>query len=166
MDVTSAKFLQTQLRVLTPDKKAWSIIVRIPEAEATKFEPKFLFLGKYKEAKIMWHATPMTQCTRCWKYGHPRIGCKESNNMCPICSKPHQEEDHKCQEAGCKGHKRLIANCCLMTPVLCSACNGTPSAKDKKCPGGTRVKEEAQRRYDQQMISLAEVGMMDPKIRP
>lgn len=73
VDVTSAKFLKAELREQTPDKRACSIIVWIPEADATRFESKFLFLGKYKEAKAMWHATSTTLCTKCWKYGHPRV---------------------------------------------------------------------------------------------
>ena len=163
VDVTSAKFLKTEPAVQTPEKKACSIIVRVPEADATKFEPRFLFLGKYKEAKVMWHATPTTQCTRCWRYGHPRVGCKETNDTCPICSKAHREDDHKCRETECKGHKRLIANCCPMTPALCPVCKGAHSAKDKDCPEKVRVKEEEQRRYDQRMATLAEVGMEDPQ---
>lgn len=83
--VTSAKFLKTEPKTTTPVKKATSIIVHISEEEAKRFEPRFLFLGKYKEAKVMWHATPTTHCTRCWKYGHPRVGCKETSDTCPVC---------------------------------------------------------------------------------
>jgi len=86
VNVTFAKFLKEEPKSKTPAKKATSIIVKMPEADAPKFKPRFLFMGKHNEAKIMWHATPTTQGTRCWKYGYPRVGCKESSNRCPVCS--------------------------------------------------------------------------------
>ena len=161
VNVISAKFLREEPRNKTPEKRATSIIVKIPVADAPRFEPRFVFMGKHKEAKIMWHATPTTQCTRCWKYGHSRVGCKETTDLCPVCSQKHREEDHKCRETACRGYKKLIPGCCNMTPLKSPACEGPHSAKDKECPEKVRVKEEAQRKYDQQMASLADVGNMD-----
>jgi len=161
VNVTSAKFLKEEPRSKTPGKKATSIIVKIREADAPKFEPRFRFMGKHKEAKIMWHATPTTQCTRCWEYGHPRVGCKESTDLCPVCSQKHREEDHKCRETACRGYKKLIPGCCNMTPLKCPAWDGPHSANDKECQEKIRVKEEAQRKYNQRMGSLADAGKME-----
>jgi len=161
INLTSAKFLREEPRTKTPDKKATSIIIRLGEGDALKLEPCFLLMGKYKDARIMWHATPTTQCTRCWKYGHPRVGCKETLDICPVCSKNHREEDHRCQQTACNGYKRIIPGCCLMTPAKCLACGGSHSAKDKECPEKVRVKEEAQKNYDRRMAPLADRDMED-----
>jgi len=161
VNVTLAKFLKEELKSKTPAKKATSILVKMPEADATKFEPRFLFMSKHKEAKIIWHATPTTQCTRCWKYGHPSVGCKESTDLCPVCFLKHREEDHKCPETACCGYAKLIPGCCDMTPLKCPACEGLHAGKVRECPEKIRVKEEEQRKYDQRMASLADASRMD-----
>lgn len=48
-----------------------------------------------------------------------------------------------------------------MTPLKCPACEEPHSAKDKEYPEKVRVKEEAQRKYDHQMASLADMGNID-----
>ena len=50
VNVTSAKCLKEEPKSKISAKRPTSIIVRVPKAEATKFEPRFRFLGKYKEA--------------------------------------------------------------------------------------------------------------------
>jgi len=48
-----------------------------------------------------------------------------------------------------------------MAPLKCPACEESHSAKDRECLGKIRVEEEAQRKYDQQMASLADACRMD-----
>jgi len=49
-----------------------------------------------------------------------------------------------------------------MTPANCSTWGGTNhSVRDKEYPEKIRVKEEAQKKYDQRMASWADVGMKD-----
>ena len=160
VDVSSAKFLKAnpESRI---DKNATSIVVRVPEVDAAKVTPHVIFMGKRKESRIMWHATPTTQCTRCWKFGHPKVGCRENTDLCPICSKTHAEKDHKCHQPSCEGYRRIKANCCQLTPAKCPTCGGAHSAKDKICPVRIQVKEQEKAKYDQRMASLAEVGMTD-----
>ena len=160
IDVSSAKFLKAnpESRI---DKRATSIVVRLPEVDTAKVTPHVVFMGKRKESRVMWHATPTTQCTRCWKFGHPKIGCRENTDLCPICSKTHAEKDHKCHQPNCEGYRRIKANCCQLTPAKCPTCGGAHSAKDKICPVRIQVKEQEKAKYDQRMASLAETGMTD-----
>ena len=158
IDLTSAKFLKAD-PASREGKKATSIMLRLPEADAIKITPQVVIMGKMKESRVMWHATPTTQCTRCWKFGHPKIGCREKVDICPICSKTHVEKEHKCYQTSCRGHKKLIPGCCNMTPAKCPTCGGPHSAKDKDCPVRIQVKEQERERYDRRMASLADVGM-------
>jgi len=132
--VTSAEFLKEEPKSKNPEKRATWIIVRAPKAEATKFKHRFLFLGKYKEARIMWHATLTTQCTRCWQYKHPRVGCQKMSDLCPFSALKQRESDNRCGQTVCRGYKKLIPGCCNMTPAKCPACGGNHSARDNECP--------------------------------
>lgn len=154
IEVAGAKFLKPNEED-RKDKKATSIIVRIPETEVDKVTPSVLFMGKYKKSAVMWQASATTQCHKCWKFGHPIAGCKAQGEVCPICSGAHTQKEHKCHQTGCKGHKRIIPNCCLMTPAKCPACGLGHSALDTDCPEKLRVKEAAKEKYDLRMASLA-----------
>jgi len=161
VNLTMDKFLQEEPKNKTPEKKASCIIVKILEKDPPQFEPRFLFMGNHKEAQIMWHPTPITQYPRCWKYGHPRVGCKETTHPCPVCSQRYRDADHKWLETASRGYTKLIPRCCIMTPQIYTTCEGPHSAKGRECLEIFRVKEEAQRKYDQRMASLADAGKMD-----
>jgi hypothetical protein len=161
IDVVNAKFLKPNEEDRN-QKRATSIIVRVPEGDAEKIVPNVLFMGKYKQSAIMWQASPTTQCHKCWKYGHPEMGCRAPNQICPVCSKQHAYKEHKCHQTACKGHKKIIPGCCSMTPAICPACGGAHSAMDPTCEERIRVRDEAKTKYDQRMATLAEVEMAEP----
>ena len=102
INVALAKFLKAKPET-REDKKATSNVIRLPEADAAKVTPNVVFMVKTNESRIMWHATPTTQCTRCWKFGHPKVGCRENADLCPLCSKTHAGKDHKCHQPSCEG---------------------------------------------------------------
>jgi len=153
-EIAGAKFLKPKEED-RKDKKATSIIIRVPEAEVDNVTPSVLFMGKYKTSAVMWQASATTQCHKCWKFGHPLAGCKARGEICPICSKAHTQREHKCHQTACSGHRRIIPGCCLMTPAKCPACGGPHSALDNNCPEKLRVKEAAKKKYDLRMASLA-----------
>jgi len=153
-EIAGAKFLKPNQED-RKDKKATSIIVRIPETEIDNVTPSVLFMGKFKTSAVMWQASATTQCHKCWKFGHPIAGCKAQIDICPVCSKAHTQKEHKCHQTACKGHRRIIPNCCLMTPAKCPACGEAHSALDPTCPEKLRVKEAAKEKYDMRMAALA-----------
>jgi len=153
-EITGAKFLKPKEEDRR-DKKATSIIIKVPEAEVDNVTPSVLFMGKYKTSAVMWQASATTQCHKCWKFGHLIAGCKARGEICPICSKAHTQREHKCPQTACSGHRRLIPGCCLMTPAKCPACGGPHSALDNNCPEKFRVKEAAKKKCDLRMASLA-----------
>lgn len=55
MTIILAKFLKAKAKGKTPGKKATSIIIQtlVQDTTSNKFEPKFRFMRKYKEAKAM-----------------------------------------------------------------------------------------------------------------
>jgi len=164
--VTSPRFLKEEPKTMTPEKKAGSIILRLSEADAEECEPRFLFMGKYKEAKIMWHPTSTTQCTRCQKYGHPKVGCKETTDICPVCSLKQRGEDHKWHRTACRGHKKLILNCCDMTPAKC------PLQRQRLCEGHENTPRGRGLRPKRSLSMITEwlpwpaLACLTPKISP
>ncbi|XP_045496916.1 uncharacterized protein LOC123695196 [Colias croceus] len=57
---------------------------------------------------------PVTQCSRCWKYGHSRFQCSSTKVICPKCSRDHE-------------------NCDTMV-FKCVNCSGNHMALQKVCP--------------------------------
>ncbi|XP_038218704.1 uncharacterized protein LOC119837259 [Zerene cesonia] len=57
---------------------------------------------------------PVTQCSRCWKYGHSRFQCSSTRVICPKCSRNHEN--------------------CEATVFRCVNCTGNHMALQKVCP--------------------------------
>ncbi|KAL0895607.1 hypothetical protein ABMA27_011698 [Loxostege sticticalis] len=57
---------------------------------------------------------PVTQCSRCWKYGHIRKFCALNKDVCPKCGKDHDN--------------------CDIEVFTCSNCKGPHMSLDKTCP--------------------------------
>lgn len=56
---------------------------------------------------------PVTQCSRCWKFGHIRKYCKLNKNICPKCGENHdncETKDFKC--LNCKGSHMALNKIC------------------------------------------------------
>ena len=55
MIIMLAKFLKAKAKDKTPGKKVTSIIIQtlVQDTTSNKFELKFLFMRKYKEAKVI-----------------------------------------------------------------------------------------------------------------
>lgn len=63
---------------------------------------------------------PVTQCSRCWKYGHIRKFCSLNKDICPKCGKEHTN--------------------CETEVFTCSNCKGPHMSLDKICPLFTKEK--------------------------
>lgn len=57
---------------------------------------------------------PVTQCSLCWAFGHPRKMCPRKKVVCPKCSKHHEN--------------------CEAATFVCVNCTGNHIALSKKCP--------------------------------
>jgi hypothetical protein len=159
--VNGARFLQKSAEVRA-SKLGTSIVLSVPAEDAPKITPTILLHGRYRTSAVMWQATPATQCRKCYKYGHPEEGCKEQKQKCPICSENHNFKEHKCKSTTCpkKGHKKIIPNCCPITPAKCPACDGPHSALDSQCPAKIAAKAKATQIFDRKRQSSG-AGEMD-----
>lgn len=64
---------------------------------------------------------PVTQCSRCWKFGHPRKFCPRNKIFCPKCGGEHEN--------------------CETNTLKCLNCKGQHLALDKTCPHYTKEKK-------------------------
>ncbi|XP_039753381.1 uncharacterized protein LOC120628823 [Pararge aegeria] len=74
--------------------------------------PRYVYLLDLR-IKVEKYIFPVTQCSRCWRFGHLNKFCPSNKIVCPKCTKNH-------------------ANC-ETTSYLCSNCSGTHMALDKDC---------------------------------
>lgn len=75
--------------------------------------PQYIYLFGMK-VKVEPYIFPVTQCSRCWRYGHVAKMCPSNKIICPKCGKSH-------------------ANCDT-TNFTCVNCNGDHMALAKTCP--------------------------------
>lgn len=64
--------------------------------------------------KVASYVFPVTQCSRCWKFGHTRLLCPSKKVVCPKCTKNHEN--------------------CKVTNFRCVNCTGPHMALQKICP--------------------------------
>lgn len=75
--------------------------------------PQFVVAYGYR-MKIESFIFPVTQCGKCWKYGHIKRFCPSNTIICPKCGKKHENCDtnkYKC--VNCKGdHMSFVKSMC------------------------------------------------------
>lgn len=64
--------------------------------------------------KVDPYVFPVTQCSRCWKFGHTKLLCPSKKVVCPKCTKSHDN--------------------CKKTVFRCVNCTGSHMALEKVCP--------------------------------
>ncbi|XP_045783306.1 uncharacterized protein LOC123879569 [Maniola jurtina] len=64
--------------------------------------------------RIDTYTFPVTQCTNCWKYGHPKKVCPKKKRVCPKCTENHEN--------------------CEATKFYCVNCKGNHMSLNKECP--------------------------------
>ncbi|KDQ16105.1 hypothetical protein BOTBODRAFT_173383 [Botryobasidium botryosum FD-172 SS1] len=99
-------------------------------------ESKLLFHNPHwingKKITFKKFSTPPTvpsQCTRCWKVGHPTWRCSAKVGVCALCSGEHLTPDHSCSTQGCKVKGKRCAHTLLQCPI----CTQDHPAWDKDC---------------------------------
>ena len=148
---SSVRFLQKDPRI-RQEKRYTSIVVSISSDDIKQIVTNVLVHGRWKKAAVVWNANPTTgkQCTKCYLYGHPEEECKTEKHTCPICASKHRLTDHKCSFRTCpgKGDRKIIADCCLVTPSKCVVCGGNHLALHAECPVKVKAKADAKAHID------------------
>ena len=100
----------------------------------------------------MWNANPTTQCKKCYLSGHHEQECKADKHTCLICAGEYRLKDHKCSFPTClsKGNRKVIADCCPVTPSKCVACGGNHLAFLAECPVKVKAKADVRADFDRQ----------------
>ncbi|XP_063625271.1 uncharacterized protein LOC134797005 [Cydia splendana] len=113
VDIASIK----RLNRLSPDGWTASESVRIG-FKGSRLPPHVFLCGL--RIKVRPYIFPVTQCSRCWRFGHTAKMCPANKPICPKCGERH-------------------ANC-ETQQFTCANCRGEHLAMSKKCP--TYLKEK------------------------
>lgn len=76
--------------------------------------PSYVYIFDTR-VKVNPYQFPVTQCSRCWRYGHTVKVCSSIKEICPKCSKSHPNCDttsYKCNN--CAGKHMALARTCPM----------------------------------------------------
>ena len=98
-------------------KLTTSLVIQVPPTNVPILIKKGILLFNWvRPVRAMWSATPATQCTLCWRFGHPAARCpKVQPQCCRICGDPeHTAKNHPCHQ-------------CLAEPTM-------PKKTDGVCP--------------------------------
>lgn len=76
--------------------------------------PPFIYLFDVK-IKVEPFVFPVTQCSRCWRYGHVKNMCPSNRSICPKCAKAHPNcetsiNEYKC--VNCQGNHMALSKTC------------------------------------------------------
>ena len=82
--------------------------------------------GIVRKCTKFYTASPSTQCTVCWQFGHAWQRCR-APPICRVCSENHSTRDHHCLHCNTKGLS------CIHIPKKCALCTGPHMASDRSC---------------------------------
>ena len=80
-------------------KLTTSLVIQVPPTDApVLIKNGILLFNRVRPVRAMWSSTPATQCTLCWRFGHPAAGRpKVSPQCCCICGdSSHTAKTHPC----------------------------------------------------------------------
>jgi len=160
VNISFTRFLQKDPKI-RETKRYTSVVVSLCTDDAEKITPSVLVLGRHKSSAVMWYPNPTKQCRKCYLYGHPEEGYKASKPTCSICAGEHRLKEHKCASPTCpqKGDKKIVANCCPVTPSKCIACGGNHPAYSAECTIKIKAKADAKACYDRRRPSRTSEDM-------
>ena len=134
VSISVARFLNPN-RQSHMEKRAYSVVVNVgPDSIQTMLLSTYL-LGNSRTVERAYSSCPLTQCHKCWKYGHVKPLCKAESPTCPLCSLQHIKADDRCPNPSCPsgGNLKARLGCCLASPARCSNCGKVPSASSRDC---------------------------------
>ena len=119
-------------------KLTTSLVIQVPPIDApTLIKKGILLFNRVRPVRAMWSATPATQCTLCWRFGHPAAGCpKVHPQCCRICGdSAHTARNHPCHQ--CLAEPTLpkkTDGICPHASPYCINCNADHPANSPLCP--------------------------------
>jgi len=132
--ISAARFLNPN-RQSRMEKGAYSVVVNVEPDSVQTMLPSIYLFGNTRTVEKAYSSSPITQCQKCWKYGHVKPLCKAEAPTCPLCSLQHTKAEHRCPNPSCPsgGNLKPILNCCLAAPARCSNCGEAHSARSRDC---------------------------------
>jgi len=129
-------------RILNPsrqsrmEKRAYSVVVNVEPDSVQTMLPSIYLFGNSRTVERAYSSSPLTQCQKCWKYGHVKPLCKAETPTCPLCSLQQTKAEHLCRNPSCPswGNLKAILGCCLASLARCSNCGEAHSARSQDCP--------------------------------
>lgn len=114
------KYLQSEKEILSlkrlnrKTEEGWTTSETIRVGFKGSSLPSYIRLYEVK-IKVEPYVFPVTQCAKCWRYGHPQKLCPSSKTVCPKCGNNHancEVKVYKCVNCS-GGHMALSKNCPL-----------------------------------------------------
>lgn len=116
MDVITSTYELAEVKRLrrrTEDGLGWEECESVRLGFVGSLLPSWVFIYGVK-INVESYVFPVTQCSRCWRFGHSLRMCPTKRIVCPKCGKGH-------------------ANCETTTPK-CINCTGSHMSLDRSCP--------------------------------
>jgi len=112
------------------------VVVKVHPNSVQANLPSIYLYGNSRVVKKAYSSSPLSQCQKCWKFGHVKLRCKADNFTCPFCSLQHNKAEHQCPNPSCPKERNLkpILNCCLTSPGKCPKCGAPHSVRSTDCP--------------------------------
>ena len=153
--VSNARTLLPRDRIT---KLTTSLVIQVPPTDASSLiKNGILLFNRVRPVRAMWSATPATQCTLCWQFGHPAAGCPKGPSnpqCCRICGdQSHTARAHLCLQclAEPSPPKKTDGICPHASPQ-CVNCNADHPANSPSCP--KRVEALAEQRARASKLQL------------
>jgi len=109
----------------------------------------------------MFSSSKISQCKKCWKFGHISNSCPSLLPVCPFCSLTHTKAEHHCPNPSCpkSGNLQPILACCPSLVACCPNCQEEHAARSRDCPSRPKSTPDAPQvrsRQTQDSMDLAE----------
>jgi len=135
--ISAARFLNPN-RQSHMEKYAYSVVVNVEPDSVQTMLPSIYLFGNSRTVERAYSSSPLTQCQKCWKYGHVKPLCKAESPTCQLCSLQHTKANHRCPNPSLacpsRGNLKAILGCCLTSPARWSNCGKAHSARSQDCP--------------------------------
>jgi len=93
--ISAARFLNLN-RLSRMEKRAYSVVVNVEPDSVQAMLPSIYLFGNSRTVERAYSSSPLTQCQKCWKYGHVKPLGKAETPTCPLCSLQHTKAEHRC----------------------------------------------------------------------
>lgn len=89
-------------RLKRRDREGWQPSEAVQVCFKGSFIPQYIYVHGLR-IKVAPYVFPVSQCSKCWKYGHPTKKCPSNKIVCPKCGDNHdncETQNFKCVNCG------------------------------------------------------------------